>query len=210
MEAEFVSKKTGEEIKLVFCPPVNEAREAKIFVDWFNENRVRQYLGRNYGLSESGELDWVKGQDKKAEDLIWFVYVGDQPIGSIGLHRIDFKNGQAELGICIGNKDFWGKGIATVMEAIVLDYAFENIVAGGLHKVLVRVFTENIGSLKVIKDKIGFRPIGVRREDVWCNGGWYDTWLGEMLQEEWKEKRSEVIKSAGINELLLYPGCEGG
>jgi RimJ/RimL family protein N-acetyltransferase len=208
MELMFVEKSSKDEVALLFCPPLDEQREAKTFVDWFNDNRVRQYLGRSSGMSESGELGWIHGQDKKPDDLIWFVYVDGQPIGSIGLHRIDRTNAQAEMGINIGDKSRWGKGIATAMEIAVLDYAFSNIVAGGLHKVFVRVFTKNIASKKVIQDKIGFREIGVRREDVWCNGGWYDTWLGEMLQCEWLERRDENIKKAGILRLDLYPGIE--
>ena len=208
MSATFTSPKTGEDMRIALCPPVDLESGAKCFTEWFNDNKVRQYLSRNVGLTENVEVDWLKNQNDKKEDLVWMVYVNDELIGSLGLHRINFVDQLAELGICIGDKKYWGKGIATVIEIMVIEYAFNNIVAGGLHKVWARVYTDNIASRKALETKVGFRTIGIKKEEVWCNGGWYDTWLGEILASDWKKKRAQAIKKAGITSIDLYPGCE--
>ena len=208
MIAKFVSPKTQEEIELLFSPPIDEIREAKTFVSWFNDNRVKQYLTMTAGLTESSEMDWIRKQPEEKEHLNWFVYIKGKAIGSIGLNRIDLKDRKAELGISIGDKSCWGKGLATVMEITVLEYVFENVVAGGLHKVYARVFIGNVASQKVLEKKIGFRTIGYRREEIWHNGVWYDEWNGELLQEVWRVNREQIIKDAGITLLDVYPGCE--
>lgn len=207
IQVTFISPKTKEKVNLTLSAPQDELKAAKLFTKWFGDNRIKQYLSMNNGISESSELEWIKNQNQKKEDLVWMIYVDNIMIGSVGLHRIDFVNQQAELGISITDKKCWGKGIATVVEATVLDYAFNNIVAGGLHKVIIRVFTPNIASFKAA-EKVGFRTIGIGTEDIWCNGGWYDVWFGEMLQSEWQTKRESVIEKAGITKLSLYPGCE--
>lgn len=207
MRAEYLSK-SGEKIILELRPPLDEGREAKKFVAWFNDNRVRQYLSMNCGLSESGETEWIRGQNQKQDDLVWFAYVSNEPVGSIGLHKIDRENQHAELGINIGNRDYWGKGIATAMEILVLEYAFENLVAGGLHKVIARVISGNHASQKIQEQKIGFRTVGTTREEVWSNGSWHDIWVGEMLASKWRKEKSGVMKNAGITSFELYPGCD--
>ena len=207
MRAEYLNK-SGEKIEVELRPPLDENREAKKFVAWFNDNRVRQYLSMSCGLSESEEIDWIRGQNQKKDDLVWFAYISEDPVGSIGLHRIDRENQHAELGISVGNRDYWGKGIATVMEILVLEYAFENVVAGGLHKVWARVFAGNGASQRIIEDKLGFRSIGIKKEELWRHGRWYDEWSGEMLSSDWRKKKGDAIKNAGITELDLYPGCE--
>jgi RimJ/RimL family protein N-acetyltransferase len=208
MIAKFVSPKTGEEIELLFSPPIDEAREAKIFASWFNDNRVKQYLSMAAGMTESSEMDWIRKQLEDKEHLNWIVYIKDKAIGSLGLNRIDMKNRNAELGICIGDKTYWGKGVATVMEVAILEYVFENVVAGGMHKVYARVFSGNIASQKVLEKKVGFRTIGYRKDEIWFNGAWHDEWNGELLAKEWKVRREKVIKEAGVTIIDIYPGCE--
>ena len=208
MSVKFKNPKTNKPIELVLGPPVDEAEVIKSFVLWFNDNRVRQYLSMNMGLTESSEREWIVGQGHNKEALVWMMYADGVLVGSLGLHRINLTDRQAELGISVGNKEYWGKGIATAAEIAVIDYAFSNIVAEGLHKVWARVFSGNGASQKVIEEKVGFRAIGTRKEDVWCNGAWYDVWMGEMLKSDWQTRREESIKSAGIEKLDLYPGIQ--
>jgi len=208
MTAVYVSPKSGEKIELLFSPPVDETKAAKQFVDWFNDNRVTQYLSVFYGLTEGYEADWIRKQNNEEDVLTWFVYVNDKLAGNVGLKPINFVNRHAEIGIVIGDKTLWGKGLASVMEATVLEYAFENVAAGGLNKVIARVISGNHASQKIQEKKIGFRTIGIMREEIWSNGSWHDVWIGEMLSSEWKKKKSDVVKNAGITELELYPGCE--
>jgi len=202
-----LDRKGQEQLKVELGPPRDEQKAAKSFTDWMNDNEVAYYLSMEHGFSESAEVDWMRNQNSKGEDRVWLVYVQDELIGSVGLHRIDAKNRMAEMGISLGNKKWWGKGIATAAEVLVTDFAFGNIVAGGLHKIFVRVFEGNGGSKKAIK-RVGYREVGIRKAHLWRDGRWLDEWNGEMLQEDWFKTRSEMLESLGIKEINLFPGCE--
>lgn len=207
MKLKFRDPKTGQKMVIEMGPPRDEKEAVKLFAEWFSDNRIIQYLGMSAPVTESAEQKWMSDQPERKDAVVWMTYVDGELVGSIGLHRIDLEDQKAELGIAIGNKEFWGKGIATAIEIAVVEYAFQNVVAGGLNKLYARVFTENKASLKAITEKVGFETIGTRKAEVWKYGRWYDEWNGELLAKDWRKIREERIKKAGIEELNLYFGC---
>lgn len=210
MEVEFHRKdKKDGPIKIEFGLPQNEEEYAKLATGWLNNNRVRMFLSMLYPLSLSGEIDWVKKQNtpEKENDLTWCIYRDGKMIGSVGLHKIDKVHRRAELGILIGEQSEWGKGIAQVAEAAVLEFGFNSIVAGGLNKVSALVLEGNSASREALR-KVGFSDVGVRKEEYWRNGKWFSIWEGEILASEWQKIRLEKFKQVGIKKLTLYPGCE--
>lgn len=200
--------KNGEELNVELRPPKDESKDLASFVEWFSDNRVMQYLSMSHPVTESSERTWFQDQATVKDSCIWFVSVNGVLSGSIGLHRIDLQNRRAELGISLGNKAVWGKGVATAIEIAVADYAFQNFAGEGLHKLYARAYGGNKGSIKALTEKVGFRTIGVRKKELWKQGRWHDEWNGELLAEDWAKMRVERIKKAGILELNLYPGCE--
>lgn len=208
VEYERKEKKDGK-IKLVLGLPENEEEYARLATSWLNNNRVRMYMSMLYPLSLSGEIDWIRKHNtpEKENDLVWCIYKDGKPIGSVGLHKIDKVHCRAELGILIGEQSEWGKGIAQVAEAVVLEFGFRNIVAGGLHKIMAYVLEGNNASREALR-KVGMSNVGVAREDIWHQGKWYDIWQGEILNQEWKKIRMKKFKQVGIKRLDLYSGCE--
>jgi len=200
-------EKKGEEISLELRPPKDEQLLAKLYTEWINDNRVRLYLSTPIPCTESYELGFVKDQCSKEGKTMWIIYCGDQAIGNVGINGIDLVNKRAELGIMIGDKSFWGKGIASAVEATVLEYGFSNIVAGGLNKISAGVLTGNIASQKAL-EKVGFAKCSLKKQEYWFQGKWFDLWEGEILQSKWKKVRKQVFERVGITELSLYPGCE--
>lgn len=203
-----LDRKRGEApIELVLGPIEDEKAAAEFYMRTLNDNRVKLYLGGTYGFMLSAEEEWLKKAGSDDNLMVWAMYANNNLIGSIDLHNINRHDRQAELGIVIGDKDYWGKGIAAACEAMVLEFAFNNIIAGGLNKVDARVFDGNTASRKAL-DKVGFGTIGIRRQDIWRNGRWLDVWFGEILQEEWWAVREDAFKRVGLVRFSLYPGCE--
>ena len=46
-------------------------------------------------------------------------------IGNVMFYDIDLRSGEAELGIMIGNKDYWGQGYGTETVRLLLDHMFK-------------------------------------------------------------------------------------
>lgn len=177
------------------------------FVEWLNDNRVRLYLLMQFPPSYTGEQDWFRKLPEDKNEIAWGIYANGNLIGCTSLMSINRSNASAEIGIVIGDKDWWGKGIATVAEMLITEYSFSNVTADGLNKLYARVLAGNEASRKALLNT-GFREVGSYRRDVYQCGRWFDVWAADLLREEWKSEREERLRRAGVMEFNVYPGCE--
>lgn len=194
-------------VELELGPIKNEKEAAKLFTGWINDNRVRIFLAHPNPCTVSAEEEWIEKKNTEPDSMNWAIYAKGILVGNIELMDIDRSQRRAELGIVIGEKLWWRRGIATVAETLVFEYAFNNIVAGGMNKITARAVLDNSGGLKVLK-RVGFREVGILRQDDWAQGRWHDLWLGELLSEDWSGIREETLNAAGITTYELYPGSE--
>ncbi len=162
----------GEQIDLL----VKNIDHSKIYHKWVNNPIVRKYL--SVEVPESLEVikkEWFP--DYRDYKNIWFEiwHKEDQiPIGMVGLIRINYIYRNAEIGIYIGETEYWGKGIGTEVVNLMLDYAFNTL---NIHKIVVGVNANNTQSLKMFK-KIGFVEEGHLKDMEFINGEWTDfKWL---------------------------------
>lgn len=200
-------EKDNEPIDLELGIIKDEKEAARLFTCWLADNRVRVFTSQPYPTLQGGEEEFFRRANSNHDEIHWGIYANGNYIGGIGLAGINRRNLHAELGIIIGDKNWWGKGIATASEILVTEYAFNNIVAGGLSKLIARVLTENHASRKALVN-VGFRDAGLLRRHVWSCGRWFDVWLGDLLQDEWQAEKENRLESAGIISYNLYPGCE--
>lgn len=125
------------------------------YVNWLNDKDVNKFLEVRW---ERQSIDTIKEYAEymiKSNHSILFaitygkskIHIGNIKIGSISEH---YHN--AEISYFIGKKEYWGKGIATRAIKLVSEYGFNEL---KLHKMIVGVFDENIGSIKALK-KAGF------------------------------------------------------
>jgi ribosomal-protein-alanine N-acetyltransferase len=98
----------------------------------------------------------------------------------IGFARLGFDRPRtAELGYAI-RADRWGKGYATEVSAIMLDFGFTL----GLHRIQAACGPDNTASQRVLT-KHGFQYEGRMRDHVYTNGAWRDSLLYSLLDNEW-------------------------
>jgi len=87
-----------------------EREDLSIFVHWFNDPEVRQYLLMYMPMSLAEEEKWFELQLEEQNNRIFAIETTDGVhIGNCGLHDFDWKNSKVELGIVIGEKEYWGK-----------------------------------------------------------------------------------------------------
>ncbi len=77
-------------------------------------------------------------------------------IGTVSLFEINFHHKNAQLGIVIGDKTYWGKGVATEVIREIVTYAFKEL---GISYIGAEVEEENIPMRKVL-EKAGFEQDG--------------------------------------------------
>ena len=78
------------------------------YVEWFGDPEVRHHLLVWLPFSLAQEERWfesLQGRLERQEEVLLAIDTIDGVhIGNVGLHRIDWKNRNAELGIVIGEK----------------------------------------------------------------------------------------------------------
>lgn len=67
-------------------------------------------------------------------------------IGTSKIDKIDNHHSSAEIGIMIGEQEYWGKGIATMVVGLLTDYCFEVL---ELHRVWGGCISINLGMKSV-------------------------------------------------------------
>ena len=164
-----------------------EREDVPRFLRWFNDPEVRWYLTMYRPLSQAEEERWVESLLSRRDDIVLAIEVreGDNwvHIGNIGLHKIDWKNRVAKLGIVIGERDYWGRGYGTEAIRTMLRYAFLEL---GLNRVELEVYDFNERAIRCY-EKAGFVREGVRRQALYREGRFHDVILMGILQEEFME-----------------------
>ena len=195
-----------------------ERADIPFFVKWLNDPEVLQFLDLYKPLSTAAEERWFERQLDDAKNTVFAIETAASVhIGNVGLHSIDWKNGNSELGIVIGEKAYWGLGYGTDAINTVLRFAFEEM---NLHSVYLRVYEFNERGIRTYA-KCGFHEDGRLRERLYRNGGYHDVLLMGVLRQEYDavgqsdiSDNAEPAAAAGRGEAepgldaLSEPGSE--
>ena len=170
----------GERVRLE--PP--RAEYAAAFLRWFADMEVTRYLRHRHPPTLRQEEESL---EKAAEDphrVLWAIVLKEDGtlIGGTVLEKIDWRNGDAESGIVIGDKSRWRRGHATEVMRLRTEYAFMEL---GLRKVWTGVEMPNEGSRHAL-EKTGYRQCGLMRRHFYAHGRWHDVWLAEIFREDWE------------------------
>tara|TARA_B100001123_G_scaffold63974_1_gene70311 strand:- start:566 stop:1156 length:591 start_codon:yes stop_codon:yes gene_type:complete len=99
-------------------------------------------------------------------------------IGNVMYYDLNMRNAETELGIMIGNKEYWGKGYGTDIVKTLLKHLFEDL---KLERVYLHTLAWNYRAQSSFS-KSGFREIrAVRR-------GGQDFLLMEVNRNSWEEQ----------------------
>lgn len=102
------------------------------------------------------------------------------PIGRCLLFAVDMVDRHAMLGICIGDKQQWNRGLGGEAVELLLEYAFNLL---NLTSVMLGTFAFNHRAIHCYR-RIGFREIGRRRRARLIAGTYHDAVLMDILAEE--------------------------
>ncbi len=170
----------GESIRLRAI----EREDIPAFVRWFNDPEVRRYLLMYKPLSKAREERWFEAHLDKQDEFIFAIEARTEEgwvhIGNIGLHRVDWKNRNATLGIVLGEKAYWGRGYGTDAVRTALRFAFQEL---NLHRVELEVVAENLRAIRCY-EKAGFIREGTRREALFGDGRYHDAYMMAVLAGE--------------------------
>jgi len=110
-------------------------------------------------------------------------------IGFISLGEIDKENKKAELGMLIGEKDFWDRGYGTDALITLLDYLFTKL---DFNRVGLEVFDYNHRAKKAY-EKIGFKVEGIQRQGLFRGDAFHDIYIMGILKQDFLVMKAEAL-----------------
>lgn len=169
----------------VYLRPV-ELEDAAALQRWFNDPEVTQYVASVRPMTALAEREWIEGLGKRADEVCLMIVArdGDLPVGTVGLHRVGGPNRSASLGIAIGEKGHWNRGLGTEAMRLMSAYGFDTL---NLHRIELHVYAGNTRARHVY-ERVGFRLEGIRREARFWSGAWEDVYLMALLEHEFRER----------------------
>jgi RimJ/RimL family protein N-acetyltransferase len=131
---------------------------------------------------------WVEEAQKAPNGYLFAVRTPekDDLLGFVEIDGILWNHGVAWLGIGIGDRDNWGKGIGTEVMCLALRFAFYEL---NLHRVQLTVFEYNDRAV-ALYERLGFQREGVYREFLHRDGVRYDMYLYGLLRREWEVRQT--------------------
>jgi RimJ/RimL family protein N-acetyltransferase len=101
-------------------------------------------------------------------------------IGNCTLYDIDEKRGEGQVGIMIGDKDYWSRGYGTDVMTTFTGYIFQN---SNLNRLYLKTLDWNSRAQKCF-NKSGFTHCGYLQRDG------YNFMLMELYRDQWEKRQS--------------------
>lgn len=102
-------------------------------------------------------------------------------IGVIYIVGISRHNGNATIGVTIGDRDCWGHGFGRAALQLGLELCFDHL---ELHRVMAETFEYNAAWRKLV-EWAGFQAEGTLREHLRLEGTYWDKQIYGMLRSEY-------------------------
>lgn len=118
------------------------------YINWLNDYEVVKYTEQKFiKHTLSTVKEFVSEKLNSSQDLLFGIYHDKRHIGNIKLGPANERHNVTDLSYFIGERDMWGKGIATSAIKGVVKIAFEEL---GLEKVTAGTYENNIGSIHAL------------------------------------------------------------
>lgn len=164
----------------------SERSDIPRFVGWFNDGETTSFLSTRAPMSLAGEEQWfermLQQQGKDAYHFVICLLTDDEPIGTMGFFGIDHIDGNAAVGIMLGDKSRWGQGLGTDALRALTDFGFGQL---RLERIWLEVYAFNERARRSY-EKVGFRLEGTLRHAIHRRGQFHDVHLMAILREEWE------------------------
>ena len=174
----------GERIRL----RAPEREDIPLFLKWFNDPEVTITLFNYLPLSLVEEENWFDEMIKSpAEEHPLTIEVKEKnswkAVGNTAFITINWIARSAEIGIAIGEKDYWNQGYGTEAMKLMLKHGFETL---NLNRIYLRVYEFNKRGIRAY-EKTGFVHEGCMRQALHKQGRYHDVLFMSVLREEWEK-----------------------
>lgn len=105
-------------------------------------------------------------------------------IGYCTLMNLQNRHGNMELGILIGDREYWNKGYGREVVLLLLDYGFRYL---GARRIALTTHAKNERAIRCYL-ACGFVEEGRPRKALWVEGEYLDLVNMSILRDEWEKQ----------------------
>lgn len=157
-------------------------------VGWFNDPSVTAHLNKGHFPNTRAQqvAHFEKIHASRGDMQFGIAMVeGDELVGSIGLHHIDWIHRRGDISIVVGETSAQRRGVASEAIGLIVAHAFEKL---NLHKVTAGMWVTNEGSRKAF-ERNGFALEATLRESFWHTERYVDEWRLGLLRSDWQRQQ---------------------
>lgn len=167
----------------IYLQLLSEENASSEYAEWMNDYEVNRFLESRWKYQTADSvLDFVRYINKSENDILFGIFLKNENkhIGNIKIGNINWIHRNADIGLLIGDRNFWGKGFASDAIKLITIYAFKSL---NLHKLIAGIYKGNEGSYKAFL-KAGWSDIGIMKEHRFFEGNYVDEYLVEILSDQ--------------------------
>ena len=166
----------------VYLSPINIDDYEK-YTQWLNDLEIAINLSSAHRIfSKEKEKEFLERLNKEGYNFAIVDKSKDELLGNCGLLNVDLVHGTAELGIFIGDRNYWDGGYGTEAVKLLLDYGFNLL---NLNNIFLKVHSFNQRAIQCYK-KCGFKEIGKRRQAYIIGGKKYDDIYMDIIADDFE------------------------
>ena len=150
-----------------------EMEDVELLNKWKNDEEIYKYLGGGFKpVSISQQRKWIEVLTENTLENQRYIILDENnnKVGFIGLYNISLIHRTCSLGLYIGERDTWGKGIASRAYKAIETYAKKYL---NIRKIHLEVVSANERAVKMY-EKLGFNICGKYEKERFIDGKYED------------------------------------
>ena len=167
--------------KLVNLRAVRDA-DAPAFRRWLNDQEIARYMGDRYPLPAEAAAARSQAATMGSFESVRLAIEtkGGQHIGGVNIFDSSPEVRSAQIGVLIGEREYWSRGYGSDAVRTALRFAFDEM---NLNRVFLQVWSFNERAIAAYR-KLGFTEEARMRDDVYTMGGYHDNVIMSILRDE--------------------------
>jgi RimJ/RimL family protein N-acetyltransferase len=178
----------------VYLSPVS-TDDFELFMQWVNDMEITQYVSMSQRIfSELLEKEAIEKMAKGENSFTIVDLATDKVIGNCSYLHVDNLHRRAEVGIMVGDKEYWSRGYGSDAMRLLLEFGF---CVRNYNKISLGVLDFNERAINCY-EKVGFKRQGVLREHIIRGNKRFDIIQMDILASEFfAEYRGDLLNYDG-------------
>lgn len=139
------------------------------YLHWLNDPQVNRFLEtRHRPQSLQTIRDFVDRVNARDDEFLFGIILraDERHVGNIKIGPVKKHHALADISLLVGERDCWGRGIATDAIRAITRFAFDTL---SVKKLSASMYAENIGSIRAFL-RAGYVQEGLRRNHYVLDG----------------------------------------